>query len=121
MKKFIFILIIMGCGHVAVSQTADNLIGKWKLVKWIKNGEEMNINSFFKTEEVFQVFLDNNEFQSVVGEKKYSGKWKLVNGNTRLKIKTDGFSYNFRIDHFDDKRRIITSEELGTYEYEKVE
>ncbi len=102
------------------AQTANELIGKWKLVKWTKKGKEKNILSEFKTDQVYQVFQEKNKFISINGDKQHKGKWKLSKDNTILTIRSGVFVVNSKIDYFDTKKRIITSDELGTLEYEKV-
>lgn len=102
------------------AQTANELIGKWKLVKWTKKGKEKDILSEFKTDQVYQVFAEKNKFISINGDKQHKGKWKLSKDNKILTIRSGIFVINSRIDYFDTKKRVITSDELGTLEYEKV-
>ena len=86
-----------------------------------KNGEEKDIKKEFKTDEVYQVFKEDNKFVGINGEKSRSGKWSLSDNNKELKVKVSIVSIKFKIDYFDAKRRVITSDELGTLEYNKVE
>nr|WP_121271672.1 lipocalin family protein [Pedobacter schmidteae] len=103
------------------AQTSAELIGKWKLVKWTKKGKEKDILKEFKTDQVYQVFKDDNKFISVNGEKENKGKWKLSKENDILTIRSGIFVVDFHVDYFDAKKRIITADEVGTLEYEKVE
>lgn len=103
------------------AQTSAELIGKWKLVKWTKKGKEKDILKEFKTDQVYQIFKDDNKFISVNGEKENKGKWKLSKGNDILTIRSGIFVVDFHVDYFDAKKRIITADEVGTLEYEKVE
>lgn len=102
------------------AQTANELIGKWKLVKWTKKGKEKDILSEFKTDQVYQVFQEKGKFISINGDKQHKGKWKLSKDNMILTIRSGIFVINSKIDYFDTKKRIITSDEVGTLEYEKV-
>ncbi|OXG07082.1 lipocalin-like protein [Flavobacterium araucananum] len=119
MKKLILLLFCI-YGLTSYSQTSTELIGKWKLVKWTQKGKEKNIQEYYKTDQVYQVFEDNNLFQSLVGDKTHKGKWKLSNNNDELTIISGIFTVPFKIDYFDSKKRIITTDQLGTLEYEKV-
>lgn len=122
MKKLILTLFICLAAICSTkAQTAAELIGKWKLVKWTKKGKEQDIIKEFKTDSVYQVFKDKNQFISVVGPKETKSKWKLSGDNKMLTIRHTLITINFSIDYFDAKRRIITSDQLGTMEYEKVE
>ncbi len=120
MKKALLILICL-IGFAANAQTSKELLGKWKLVKWTHHGKPKDIASTFKTDQVFQVFLQNGEFQSLVGSEVHKSKWKLSKDNSELTItSTLIIPVKFHIDYFDSKKRIITSEQMGTLEYEKV-
>lgn len=104
----------------AKAQTATELIGKWKLVKWTKNGKEKDIMTEFKTTEVYQVFQDDGRFISVIGEEERKSKWKLSADNKKLTIRSGIITVPFSIDYFDSKKRVITTDAMGTLEYEKV-
>jgi len=103
------------------AQTEKELIGKWKLVKMTKDGEEKDIKKEFKTDEVYQVFKEDHKFEGLNGDKSRSGKWSLSDDNKELKITISIVSVKFKIDYFDAKRRVITSGQTGTLEYNKVE
>lgn len=104
------------------AQTSKELLGKWKLVKFTQHGKEKDIASTFKSDEVFQVFLDNGKFQSIVGGEVHKSKWKLSKDNSELTIISSLIvPIKFHIDYFDSKKRVITSDILGTLEYQKVE
>lgn len=120
MKKIVlFVICIISLS--ASAQSSKELIGKWKLVKWTHHGKEKDIASVFKTTEVYQVFLDNGKFQSLVGDEIHKSKWKLSSDNTELTIISSLIiPIKFHIDYFDASKRVITSEQMGTFEYEKV-
>ncbi|MFH6993378.1 lipocalin family protein [Flavobacterium sp. FlaQc-48] len=119
MRKFIFFLFFI-YGLTSYSQTSTELIGKWKLVKWTQRGKDKDITEYYKTDQVYQVFQENNRFQSIVGDKTHDGKWKLSKNNDELTIISGLFTIPFKIDYFDSKKRIITTDQLGTLEYQKV-
>lgn len=119
-RTFLIVLAFCLVVSIAKAQTANELIGKWKLVKWTKKGKEKDILSEFKTDQVYQVFQEKSKFISVVGDKEHKGKWKLSKDNMILTIRSGIFVINSKVDYFDTKKRIITSDELGTLEYEKV-
>ena len=120
MKK-VFLSLACLIGFLANAQTSKELLGKWQLVKWTKHGKEKSIQKTFKTDQVFQLFLENGEFQSLVGDEVHKSKWKLSKDNTDLTItSTLILPVKFHIDYFDSQKRIMTSEEVGTFEYKKV-
>jgi len=120
MKKLVLFLILI-VGFSVNAQTSKELIGKWQLVKWVQNGTEKDIASYFKTDQVFQVFLENGEFNSLNGAEIHKGKWKLSKDNSELTITSTIIPVKFRVDYFDASKRVMTYEQLGTFEYKKVE
>ena len=118
----ILLRLIFCCFTLRVSaQTEKELIGKWKLVKMTKDGEEKDIMKEFKTDQVYQVFKEDHKFVGINGEKSRNGKWSLSDDNKELKVTISVVSVKFKIDYFDAKRRVITSDQTGTLEYNKVE
>lgn len=120
MKKLLFLLVCM-VGFTSNAQTSKELLGKWQLVKWTHNGKEKDIKETFKTDQVFQLFLANGQFQSLVGDEVHKSKWKLSKDNSELTITSVLIlPVKFHIDFFDSQRRVVTSEQMGTLEYIKV-
>jgi len=119
MKKLLFAIVFL-FGLSASAQTSKELIGKWQLVKWTKNGKEKNIQERFKTDQVFQVFKENGDFESVIGEESHKAKWKLSKDNTHLTIISVILPVEFTINFFDIQKRVITNPQVGTFEYKKV-
>lgn len=119
MKKLFFVIAFL-IGLSASAQTSKELIGKWQLVKWTKNGKEKDIQKRFKTDQVFQVFKENGDFESLVGEESHKAKWKLSKDNSQLTIISVILPIEFRIDSFDSEKRVITNAQVGTFEYKKV-
>jgi len=117
------LLIVAACTFFAVNasaQTAAELVGKWKMVKWTKNGTERDIMSEYKTDQVFQIFQEDGKFISRIGTEDHNGKWKLSDDNKKLTIRSGLFSVPFSVDYFDSKKRVITTDALGTLEYQKI-
>ncbi|MDA6069673.1 hypothetical protein NJT12_08575 [Flavobacterium sp. AC] len=73
MKK-IFLIFICLVGFSVNAQTSKELIGKWQLVKWVKKGKEKDIKDYYKTDQVFQVFKENGDFESIVGDESHKAK-----------------------------------------------
>ena len=121
MKKQIFSLLFLLVTFSTAAQTQNELMGKWQLVKWTHNGREKDIIKNFKTEEVYQVFLDHNNFHSVIGDKTKKGKWKLSKNNSRLTITSAMIPVKFKIMSFDAQKRVIEHATLGVMEYVKVD
>ncbi|GGF45708.1 lipocalin-like domain-containing protein [Echinicola rosea] len=90
-------------------------------MKWTKKGKEQNIHSKFKTDEVYQIFEEENDFVSIVGNKKTKGSWKLSDEDQKLTVKVMMMKVNFVIEYMDDKKRVISNKKQGTLEYAKVE
>ena len=103
------------------AQTSKELLGKWQLVKWTKNGKDKNIQEYYKTDQVFQVFKDDGKFESVIGDETHKAKWKLSKDNKTLTIISVMMPVKFAVNYFDANKRIITYDALGTFEYNKVE
>ncbi len=121
MKK-VFMMGLMTLSVTLVSaQTSKEIIGKWQLVKWQYNGQNQDIASAFKTDKVYQIFLNDNKFQSQIGDKINDGKWSLSKENTEIEIVSNNDKIKFHIDYFDKNRRVISSDQLGTMEYKKVQ
>lgn len=121
MKKLIIAAAFLA-SFTGNAQTSKELLGKWQLVKWVQHGKEKDIASKFKTDKVFQVFLENGEFQSLIGDEVHKSKWKLSNDNKELTItSTLIVPVKFHIDYFDAKKRTVTSDVIGTLDYQKVD
>ncbi|WDF48378.1 DUF5004 domain-containing protein [Chryseobacterium sp. KACC 21268] len=115
------ILSLMLAVFIGVSgQTSQELFGKWQLVKWVKNGQEKDIQSYFKTDQVFQIFHDDRTFESLVAGESHKGKWHFSKDNTELTMTSALLPVTFRIDSFDTDRRVMTYKDLGTFTYLKV-
>ncbi len=117
------LLIVAACTFFAVNanaQTAAELVGKWKMVKWTKNSKEKDITSEYKTDQVFQIFMADGSFISLVGSEERKSKWKLSDDGKKLTIRSGIITVPFSVDYFDAKKRVITTDAMGTLEYEKV-
>lgn len=112
--KTLLTLILCLTGLLSYSQTSKELIGKWKLIKQTKDGKVTT------PEETYQIFMDGGKFQGISGKNSRKGKWKLSDDNKVLTVKISILTVPFNVDYFDTKKRIITSDKLGTLEYEKV-
>lgn len=119
MKKIFFLFICFISLSIA-AQTSKELIGKWQLVKWTKKGKEKDIKEYYKTDQVFQVFKENGDFESLVGDESHKAKWKLSKDNSELTIIAVLMPVKFSVDYFDANKRIITTPQIGTFEYKKV-
>jgi len=120
MKKIIPFLTTFLMAAAANAQTSRELIGKWQLVKLSQNGMEKDILQYFKSDKVYQAFTEDGKFQGTVGDKSTKGKWKLSKDNTQLTVTVDLIPVKFSVDYFDNEKRIITNEQIGTLEYRKI-
>ena len=112
--KLSFILALVLVVSSATAQTSKELIGKWKLVKETKDGVVK------EPKDTYQVFKEGGKFQGINGDKTRNGKWELSADNKELTVKISVVSVKFRVEYFDEKKRIISSDMTGTLEYEKV-
>lgn len=101
--------------YSAQAQTAKELVGRWKLVKHTKDGKDEPIK-----EDTYQVFAENGKFTGIVGSKSSTGKWRLSDDGKELTVKVSIVKVKFVVESFDAQHRVISSESLGTLEYEKV-
>lgn len=120
MMKKIFLIVIFLIGLSVNAQTSKELVGKWQLVKWTKKGKEKSIQEYYKTDQVYQVFKENGDFESLVGDETHKAKWKLSKDNSELTIILVIMPVKFSVDYFDANKRIITTPQMGTFEYKKV-
>jgi len=44
------------------------------LVKWTKKGNEKNIQKYYKTDQLYQVFRENGDFENLVGDESHKAK-----------------------------------------------
>ena len=120
MMKKIFLIVVFSIGLSINAQTSKELVGKWQLVKWTKKGKEKSIQEYYKTDQVYQVFKENGDFESLVGDETHKAKWKLSKDNAELTIILVMMPVKFSVDYFDANKRIITTPQMGTFEYKKV-
>ena len=120
MMKKIFSILIFLIGFSISAQTSKELVGKWQLVKWTKKGKEKSIQEYYKTDQVYQVFKENGDFESLVGDETHKAKWKLSKDNAELTIILVLMPVKFSVDYFDATKSIITTPQMGTFEYKKV-
>lgn len=120
MMKKIFLIVIFLIGLSVNAQTSKELVGKWQLVKWTKKGKEKSIQEYYKTDQVYQVFKENGDFESLVGDETHKAKWKLSKDNAELTIILVIMPVKFSVDYFDANKRVITTPQMGTFEYKKV-
>ncbi|MCM5663605.1 lipocalin family protein [Galbibacter mesophilus] len=108
--------------YSAHAQTEQDMVGTWKLVKFTKpNGKEKSIKKEFGTAEVYQVFEENHDFTSKIGNETYPGTWKLTKDNKELQIDSGSGPLKFKVEHLDSEKRIISNGMLGTLEYMKTQ
>jgi hypothetical protein len=121
MKKLISLGMLAFFISSSNAQTANELIGKWKLSSWTMKGKPMDILSVFKTKEVYQVFKEGYQFESIMDTIVTKGTWDLSADNKKLGIHEGGESAVFTNDSFEGKTRTISNPEVGTMVYIKQE
>ncbi|MDQ8013205.1 MAG: hypothetical protein REI96_12200 [Flavobacterium nitrogenifigens] len=117
MKKIALLLFSIIVFSHARAQTPQELIGRWKLVRWTKHKKEKTVD-----DSTFQVFSPNGQFLSIAQGKTHKGKWKLWKNSSILTITSAGvLVLDFKIDYFDSRKRIMTADGIGTLEYVKAD
>lgn len=121
MKRTILLFMTLFLTASAMNaQTSKELVGKWQLVKWTHNNKEKDIKDYFKTDQVYQIFMEDGKFDSKIGDEIHHGKWSLSKENKELVIKSALIPIKFQIDYFTAEKRIVTYTQLGSFEYKKV-
>ncbi|KAA5535730.1 DUF5004 domain-containing protein [Paenimyroides baculatum] len=115
----LFMTLFLTAGTVT-AQTSKELVGKWQLVKWTHNNKEKDIKDYFKTDQVYQIFMEDGKFDSKIGDELHHGKWSLSKDNKELVIKNALIPVKFQIDYFTAEKRIMTYPQLGSFEYKKI-
>lgn len=115
----LFMTLFLTAGTVT-AQTLKELVGKWQLVKWTHNNKEKDIKDYFKTDQVYQIFMEDGKFDSKIGDDLHHGKWSLSKDNKELVIKNALIPVKFQIDYFTADKRIMTYPQLGSFEYKKI-
>lgn len=115
----LFMTLFLTAGTVT-AQTSKELVGKWQLVKWTHNNKEKDIKDYFKTDQVYQIFIEDGKFDSKIGDELHHGKWSLSKDNKELVIKNALIPVKFQIDYFTAEKRIMTYPQLGSFEYKKI-
>lgn len=115
----LFMTLFLTAGTVT-AQTSKELVGKWQLVKWTHNNKEKDIKDYFKTDQVYQIFMEDGKFDSKIGDELHHGKWSLSKDNKELVIKNALIPVKFQIDYFTADKRIMTYPQLGSFEYKKI-
>ena len=90
----------------------EDFVGTWELTKLADN--HLNYRTGYVKKELLR-FTKDSIFVSV-NNKEYSGTWKLVGGQTKIKIKgTNQFNYEWISGDVDSK--FFTTKGLGYYMY----
>lgn len=107
------------------AQTSKELIGKWQLTEVKHNGKSQEMQSIFGTDQVFQIFKQDNSFEGIVGSKTMKGKWQLTKDNDTqvLEVSDGNNATKFKIEQFDAEKRAISLNNNGsilTLYYKKI-
>lgn len=120
MKRIVLLFMMLLAVGTVNAQTSKELVGKWQLVKWTHNDKEKDIKDYYKTDQVYQIFMPDGKFESHIGDEVHNGKWNLSKDNKELVIKNALIPVKFQIDYFTADKRIITYPQLGSFEYKKI-
>lgn len=121
-KHFARMMLMMSAVSLQVSLAADktDYSGKWQLVELKTNeGEILDIEKSIGSKEIFQIFKDQEQFESISGKHVARGKWKLSGDKKTLSITIDGLTDTFRVVRSSRTTRVLAHESLGTLTYER--
>lgn len=115
-------ILMISAVSLQVSLAADNTdyTGKWQLVELKTNeGEILDIERSVGSKEIFQIFKDQEQFESISGKHVARGKWKLSSDKKTLSLTIDGLTDTFRVVRSSRTTRVLAHESLGTLTYER--
>lgn len=106
---------------LSFAQAPEHLTGKWKLVKWVHNGQEMDIKATYKTDEVYEVLKEGNVFVSIIGDQVMEGDWNYSPADSLLSLNAGIVKAQYKLESVDETTRIVTSPMIGRLEYIREE
>jgi len=121
MKYLILLMAFALVSPRADAQTPEHLTGKWKLVKWINNGNEMDVKATYKTEEVYEVLKDEHVFVSIIGDQVMEGEWQFDPADSLLSLNAGIVKAQYKLESVDSTTRVVTSPMIGRLEYIREE
>ncbi|AOR29363.1 hypothetical protein FORMB_23450 [Formosa sp. Hel1_33_131] len=89
MKKCIFILFFLSISNTFAQTVSEDILGQWQLQTLQVDNDKITAKEAFETNNVFQIYSENNQFEGIVGEKNNKGTWELSDNQKSVYIKLD--------------------------------
>jgi hypothetical protein len=77
MKKYAFILFLLSISNTFLQTVSLDIVGKWQLQILELDGDQVSAKEAFDTNNIFQIYSANNQFQSIVDDKINKGTWRI--------------------------------------------
>ena len=89
MKKIALILFLLSISNTFAQTASEDIIGKWHLQTVEVDGDQATAEEAFNTNNVFQIYSENNKFKGIVGDVSNIGLWKISDDQKSVYIKLD--------------------------------
>jgi hypothetical protein len=89
MKKCILILLLLSISNTFAQTVSEDIFGQWQLQTLQVDNGKLTAKEAFETNNVFQIYSENNQFEGIVGEKNNKGTWKISDDQKSVYIKLD--------------------------------
>jgi hypothetical protein len=89
MKKCILILLLLSISNTFAQTVSEDIFGQWQLQTLQVDNDKLTAKEAFETNNVFQIYSENNQFEGIVGEKNNKGTWKISDDQKSVYIKLD--------------------------------
>ena len=89
MKKFALLLLLLSISNTFAQTVSEDILGKWQLQSLEVDGDKATAKETFNTTNVFQLYSENNIFQSTVDDKINKGTWVISDDQKAVHINLD--------------------------------
>lgn len=121
MKNLIPLITLLLITSFSFAQVPEHLTGKWKLIRWVHNGQEMDVKATYKTDQVYEVLREGNVFVSIIGDQVMEGEWRYTPADSMLYLNTGIVKAEYKLESADATTRVVSSPMIGRLEYVRQE
>ena len=89
MKNFALLLLLLSISNTFAQTVSEDILGKWQLQSLEVDGDKATAKETFNTTNVFQLYSENNIFQSTVDDKINKGTWEISDDQKAVHINLD--------------------------------
>ena len=89
MKKFALLLLLLSISNTFAQTVSEDILGKWQLQSLEVDGDKATAKETFITTNVFQLYFENNIFQSTVDDKINKDTWEISDDQKAVHINLD--------------------------------